>query len=250
MVEKLALEVIMIALVDIGNSRIKYCFYDQGVREGINYIDVHLFSDHWFKNTFKSITKIIVASVGNEDVTSQLLFESHKNNITYSRIYSEKSKNGVTSAYLKYEQLGVDRWLVLLASAKLYPDKNVLIIDAGTATTIDLLECSGKHVGGWILAGINTLFTSVMKDTSKVQAELQSNASIEFGTDTTQNVNNACWAATVGAIELAIIKAKSINIDIDLIILTGGNAQAIESLLITPCVNVEELIFHGLEAYC
>ena len=68
--------------------------------------------------------------------------------------------------------LGVDRWLAILAAAfKLYPQKNVLIIDAGTATTVDLLAKSGVHQGGWILPGItipclNSVLNLILRSTS------------------------------------------------------------------------------------
>jgi len=246
----------MIALVDIGNSRVKYCFYNEGIRGQVYYVETNLIDELWLTKTFDKIYQMIVASVGHDDITNQLSLHCDKNNISYMQVCSEKMKNGVTSAYKDYEKLGVDRWLALLASAQLYPKKNILVIDAGTATTIDLLDAKGMHIGGWILAGINTLFTSVIKDTKKVQVDkINDTACFQFGVNTDQNVNNACWAATIGAIQLGISHATSINVSVEHVILTGGNAKSIESLLAgsllnISCIRIDDLIFHGLEAYC
>jgi len=240
----------MIALIDIGNSRTKYCFYENEIRGTINYIPTNLLSELCFEKILNKVNRIVVASVGHEEISSKLALHCSKANIDYYSVKSEKTKNGVTSAYTKPEKLGVDRWLTLLASAKLYPNKNILIIDAGTATTIDLLDVTGKHLGGWILAGINTLLTSLIKSTNKVQVDTENNiANIKFGTDTTENVNNACWAATMGIIQQAVTEAKNIDVEIDRIILTGGHAEDIENLLEDPCIRIDDLIFYGLEIY-
>ncbi|RGP39468.1 Pantothenate kinase [Altererythrobacter insulae] len=140
----------------------------------------------------------------------------------------------------------------------MYPDENILIIDAGTATTVDLLNRNGQHQGGWILAGIKALFTSIVSNSTLVHAQSKTQASLTFGTNTTDNVNNACWAATVGMIEQAIVQAKKI-VDVDRIILTGGDGKALTQLLLAQTSQhsftvenilfMEHLIFYGLEQY-
>lgn len=63
--------------------------------------------------------------------------------------------HGVSNAYRPAQGIGVDRWLCLLGAAALTPN-DVMIVDAGSAITIDLLRSDGQHLGGAILPGFNT----------------------------------------------------------------------------------------------
>ncbi len=62
---------------------------------------------------------------------------------------------GVTSAYQQPQRLGVDRWLALLGGYSMGVT-DAMIIDAGSAITVDLLKKDGQHLGGAILPGFNT----------------------------------------------------------------------------------------------
>jgi len=239
----------MIALVDIGNSRTKYCIVCQEKRSGVQIITNKLLSKVYLAKCFSKVDKLIVASVNHNELTEKIELWCQQQNIPYQQVVSEKSKSGVVSGYRKPIQLGVDRWLTLIAANILHPNKNILVVDAGTATTIDLLASDGEHQGGWILAGIDTLFSCVLDNTSQVQADVAELASLAFGANSSENVNNATWAATVGAINLAVLQSEQQGVVIDEILLTGGNGGALASLISHQCTVVEDLVFIGLQAY-
>lgn len=239
----------MIALVDIGNTRTKFCLEKQGNRGVVTSVANELLSTDYFTANFSGVEKLIVASVSRNELTERIQYWCDKYNIAYQQVVTEKQKNEVVSAYSVPSQLGVDRWLTLLATNALYPNKNVLIIDAGTATTIDILCCNGQHLGGWILAGIDMLFNCVLDNTSQVKANVVHTASLSFGSSTTENVNNATWAATVGAINLAITQSEQKGIIIDEILLTGGNSYRLQELLTHNSIVIDDLVFIGLQVY-
>lgn len=240
----------MIALVDIGNSRTKFCVVSQQTRGSVQSISNELLSSDYLAKFFDSkIDKLIVASVGHTEQVHKIELWCRQGNISYQQVVSEKHRNDVISAYHHPSQLGVDRWLTLLAANVLYPSKNSLIVDAGTATTIDLLAANGKHQGGWILAGIDTLFSCVLDNTSQVKANVDKTASLSFGSSSSENVNNATWAATVGSINLAIMQSEQQGVAVDEILLTGGNGQILSTLLSQRCTVIEDLVFIGLETY-
>lgn len=239
----------MIALVDIGNSRTKYCIHSYARRSTIASFDNELLSNKFLDSTFRKIDKLILACVSHNELAEKIKLWCSQNNIGYRQVVSEKSRNGVISAYDSPMQLGVDRWLTLIAASSLHPKKNILIVDAGTATTIDLLASNGEHKGGWILAGIDTLFSCVLDNTSQVQANAGKSASLTFGFNSSDNVNNATWAATVGAINLAILQSEHQGVAVDEVLLTGGNGLTLSSLLSCECTVIEDLVFVGLQAY-
>lgn len=239
----------MIALIDIGNSRTKFCIVNNGSRGPIKSFTNELLSSDYLNEFFNKVDKLIVASVSCNELTDKIELWCDKHNKSYLKVVSEKRRNDVVSAYHQPSQLGVDRWLTLIAANSLYPSKNILIIDAGTATTIDVLAANGEHQGGWILAGINMLFSSVLDNTSQVKVNEVSDACLSFGASSSENVNNATWAATIGAINLAVSQSEQQGVIIDEILLTGGNGSALARLLLQPCTLIEDLVFVGLQVY-
>lgn len=239
----------MIVLIDIGNTRTKYCIVSEGKRSSQQGVaNMHFCYDFLCEN-FSDATKVIVASVSHEQQTDKIKDWCQENNITYQQVVSETKKNAVITGYQEPSQLGIDRWLALIGSAEIFPNKNILIIDAGTATTIDFLAATGKHQGGWILAGINTLISSVLANTVQVQANNNEKESLAFGTNTSENVHNAAWAATVGSINLAISQVQQQGFILDEVIFTGGNGNLLSSLISYRSTVIDELVFTGLQAY-
>ena len=155
---------------------------------------------------------------------------------------------GVTSSYQHPATFGVARWLTLIAAKAYCKNENVLIIDAGTATTVDLLDKSGQHLGGWILPGIDLLFNSLLVNTVQISATQQHLPTLSFGTNTSECVNNACWAATLGFVEQAVIQAKA-QVSLDKVLITGGNAEKLSALISTEHQVIHQLVFLGLQHY-
>ena len=68
-------------------------------------------------------------------------------------VFSEPACCGVENGYADFSQLGVDRWLALIAARVRLPQrKRILVVMAGTAVTADLLE-GAQHQGGMIAPG-------------------------------------------------------------------------------------------------
>ena len=239
----------MITLLDIGNTRTKYCTVESGVRSKLHAIANEDVSPDFLSSHFGLSTKLITACVSHEKLINLIATWCDRNNTEFHRVKSESKKNNVISGYEIPEQLGVDRWLTIIAASELYPKMNVLIIDAGTATTIDFLTESGQHKGGWILAGVTMLVSTLLMNTSQVSARSKENPSIRFGTDTSENVHNGSIAATIGAIQLAISEINSLDYDLNKVIITGGNAHILSPLLTNSNIVIDELVFVGLQAY-
>lgn len=239
----------MIALVDIGNTRTKYVYQKGQELSVIEAVANEKVTMLWLDQHFSGINQLIVANVSQSALSELITTWANQHQINLHLVRTEKKRFGIVSAYNQPEKLGVDRWLAMIGAFKLYHGKNMLIIDAGTATTVDLLSASGQHLGGWIIPGIDTMFDSVLQQTANVEANKGENASIAFGRDTNENVNNACWAATVGAIEVAIRQAKLVVSELDLVLMTGGNEKALSNLLESKVTSVKNLVFIGLQAY-
>lgn len=262
----------MILLIDIGNSRTKYVQVHSEQLSEIVQLTNDEFNQAYFTQFFNQASRIIVANVANAELTHNLALWCADRSVDCLQVRSEQQKFGLTSAYQEATTLGIDRWLAMLGAIHLYPKKNVLIIDAGTATTVDFVNNLGQHQGGWILAGIQALFNSILSHSTLVHAEDNTEApSLAFGRNTSDNVNNACWAATLGLVDQSIHQAEQLG-TIDHILLTGGNGEALTKMLTEhlalqlpsshtkqSCMLghsadkktqfIEDLIFYGLKAY-
>lgn len=235
-------------LVDIGNTRTKYTFEQQGELSVIQSERNEDINEQWLENITVSVKIIIVASVSEEHLVDVFSEYAKQHSIEFFNVKSESKRFGVTSSYQNPITLGVDRWLTLLAANFFYSNENILIVDAGTATTIDLLDHNGKHLGGWILPGIDILFNSLLLNTSQIMATQEHHVDISFGKSTSDGVNNACWAATLGFINQSIIQAEK-QVSLDKIILTGGNAEKLSALLSSKHHIVHELVFIGMQRF-
>jgi type III pantothenate kinase len=237
----------LILLADIGNSRTKYLLKNVLASEGsasvVNNRDISI---EWLAKNWSKATKLILACVADKSLIALIECWAKDNGICISIIKSERQSFGVTSFYQNPTQLGVDRWLAMLGANILFPKENLLVVDAGTATTIDCLTADGQHRGGWILPGIDIMFSSLLANTANIDATLNRQESLSFGESTTSNVNSACWAATVGAIELAIRQSTQHFSLLDRVVLTGGNAEQVQVLIAQPTTLVKNLVFHGL----
>jgi type III pantothenate kinase len=236
-------------LLDIGNTNAKYVFYQDGQMSDVTCLPITSLSVNYCQQQFRNCAHILLADV-SAVATSILIEFATKYSKGLQIIQSESAKFGVTCGYANAQQLGVDRWLTMLAAKFRFPKQNCLIVDSGTATTIDLLDGKGTHHGGWIMPGLDMMSNAFSTVTAKVVVNTQQISELEFGHDTASNVNQGVVVATIGAIEQAITLAVKMGIAIDKIVLTGGKSEQLAKLLAPSCAVIDTLIFDGLALYC
>ena len=134
-------------LVDVGNTAIKLASHQDGK---ISFLAAD-------KIQWQDVEHVLVASVRTNTALNSLLEQAKCHGVKVTIAAVSAKHNGVSCAYKAYQNLGVDRWLVVLAAAKLYPGRTSLIVDAGTATTLDVLIDGKQHLGGWIVPGIDLM---------------------------------------------------------------------------------------------
>ena len=163
-----------------------------------------------------------------------------------TRFVSQARSAGVTNAYEQPERLGVDRWLALIGAAERVGG-NCIVIDAGSAITLDLLRGDGQHLGGAILPGINTSPQRFREIFSHIDFE-----------DPRIGHNDEPGSSTEAAIQIDY-PDRSIDRLRDLVtswiqrldqnaslLLTGGDAFRLQSELEQPGRIVPDLVFLGM----
>jgi type III pantothenate kinase len=178
--------------------------------------------------------------------------------LDWKQLTGNSSYEGMRTLYQDPNKLGADRWAALIG-ARVLSNTNSLVVNAGTATTIDLLGGNGVHYGGWILPGLDLMQESLQKNTAQLPLAIRSSAAkIEagFGKTTDQAITGGCDAAQIGAILRAVFLAKAMNHPVDRIWLGGGNAKILANeikqfpeLAVLPIESVESLVLRGLWAW-
>lgn len=157
-----------------------------------------------------------------------------------------KSSSGVTVGYDDPALLGVDRWLAVLAASLLSGFKKVLVVDCGSAITVDILD-SGVHCGGYIVPGVRLMVNALFKDTSKVKVAARA-AQDGPGRSTSEAVNNGVLLMAVSFVEGVCRRYCSGAEREWLLVLTGGDAAVVSAALNVGVAQQvrDELVLEGL----
>ena len=151
---------------------------------------------------------------------------------------------GVTNCYIEPEQLGSDRWAAMLGAYEFFKSA-VCIIDCGTATTVDVMNNDGKHLGGRIMPGLEMMRSSLLNDTAIIKEVL--GQCPEFTDNTADGVTSGIVRMLRAGLMDACDCAKKILGDDMKIIITGGSAGIILPLPELPDVRYDpHLVLKGI----
>ena len=238
----------MYLLIDIGNTRIKWQQRDVKNILLKDSILVEEFMDIDF-SSIKSVDKIIVSNVNHSIVLDKLkeILSKFKCPIIET---STDSNEYLINDYDDSTLLGVDRWIAALGAWKLY-QKRLLIINAGTAITVDLIDLDENNKahfkGGMILPGIAISLAVLNNSTNLIDTEIGKSQYPSLNTK--DAVTTGIMMSIQGAVNLVCRKLPS-SLPI---LLTGGDANLIYEQSEEDWksrIKLEDgLIFEGLMFY-
>ena len=230
---------------DLGNTRGKFQWDDGQALHFVGFWDYQhspepLLKDH-------AGEPFIFASVADSLVNQQLCAMARQFKMECQQVRTQASRFGVNNGYDNPKQLGVDRWLALIGARHLDQGPCV-VVDAGTAVTIDVMDSAGQHRGGWILPGLDLMTKALLGHTAALK-EVASDSNLSLATNTAQAIGNGNLAAVLGAISTALNQAKSPLGRPAQLWLTGGSAQQLSPWIELPHQVQSDLIFIGLRQY-
>ena len=239
-------------LLDIGNSRLKWGVLDNGAIHRTGHVRQTTIRERGLaaltSRLPRKVDTAFACNVAGESLAAELarLVKSHCNcDVKYAR--SEAQACGVTNSYRQPGRLGVDRWVAMIA-ARAACDSSSIVVDAGTAITIDALDDDGRHLGGQILPGIALMTESLGANTSdipRVRKRFSSRGMGVFARSTAAAVSQGVIGAAVGAVERATRVMREGGYD-PTIFLTGGDAPCLLKALVKEHVHSPNLVLEGL----
>ncbi|MBM5812929.1 MAG: type III pantothenate kinase [Gammaproteobacteria bacterium] len=242
----------MILLLDIGNTRLKWGWLDGGrlIPGGaISHGDAAADGRAALPALDPSPARILAANVAGQEIAQSLDQWAAQNcrlRIEYQR--STRTAAGLRSAYADPESLGVDRWLAMIGAWRRAPVPFVCIA-AGTAVTVDAVDATGQHLGGWILPGQALQVESLRRRTADIERnERRAPASVlgSFGTSTAGAVAEGSWQALAAAAGRAVRHLAGRTGTAPRVYLGGGDAGPILARLDVPAELAPDLVLEGL----
>ncbi len=125
------------------------------------------------------------------------------------------------TGYRDAAQLGVDRWHALLAARASYPDRALVVVAAGTATTVDGVTADGAFIGGVIAPGVRLMLESLARGTANLPYANGRMAGFPLGTD--DAIFTGVLGCQLGLIERFVRLFRAEYGD-PLVVLSGGHA--------------------------
>jgi len=237
-------------LVDIGNTNLKWCWFEGGQLGEINFVPHQrgavpdLPQRCWSHE--RRPDAVLVANVAAPEINHQIdKWISDNWRLVPKFMVSESECAGVTNGYTRPEQLGVDRWLTLIAVYNRYSTP-ACIVDIGTATTIDLIGENGQHLGGLILPGFELMRNALLQGTHIPRVDSIKNNPKLLGTDTATAVASACINSTAALVERVVYMETEKLGEQPSVYLTGSDAELLQSALMVPTKLQLDLVMSGL----
>jgi type III pantothenate kinase len=234
----------VILAVDAGNSRIKWALHDRNafVHEGsVARIDLGLLERAW--ESLPVVDVIVVANVAGEAVRSglQKLFARWRSEPRW--IAATAAQCGVVSRYDDPSQLGADRWAALIGARQLVTG-SCLVVNAGTAMTVDGLSAQGEFLGGIIVPGFDLMHQALASNTAELSSERGSFAS--FPRSTRDAVTSGAVQALCGAVERMRVAMVADGHGEPTLLVGGGAAEIVVQRLGRPVRSADKLVLEGL----
>ena len=209
-------------ILDVGNSRIKIAVFEQKTQ-----IELFVFEPKEAQKKIENILKkypntthSVISSVGNLNTTVLSYLETH----TTIRAINHETKFPFNNLYATPKTLGIDRMVVAAGAVLKYPNKNRLVIDAGTCITYDYIDKKDNYLGGAISPGITIRYKSLNDYTANLPLLEKKEVEYYIGNSTENSIHSGIINGICHEIEGFISQYSYKNQDLTLI-LTGGDAD-------------------------
>jgi type III pantothenate kinase len=241
-----------VLVIDVGNSRMKWGLHGPrgwavlGVTPNSEIGTLALRDWHSLPRPLRAVGVNVAGEAARVRVEGQLT----RWKIVPEWLAASESACGVVNRYARPSQLGADRWASLVAARRraladeLFAPACV-VVNAGTAVTIDALDADGVFQGGLILPGMRLMLETLAANTATLKSE--PGAFREFPDNTADALYSGAVQAICGAIEQMRRRVDTDAAHVR-VYLSGGAAAEIAPHLSPPVEIVESLVLEGVLA--
>ena len=229
-------------IIDAGNTRVKAAVFEVNTL-----IEVVFFDENKFLSEVKKILKKYKIEHG---ILSSVSFISEKKieklqSLVHLIVLSSSTKVPFINLYQTPKTLGVDRIALVSGAVKRFPNKNILVIDAGTCITFDFVNDKLEYFGGAISLGVEMRYKALHTFTSKLPFLEKGYPSDFIGKNTQESMNSGVVNGVIQEIDGVInqYKNKFSNLTV---VLTGGDTNFLSKQLKSSIFAHQNFLLEGL----
>jgi type III pantothenate kinase len=225
--------------IDLGNTTSRLFIFDGARRigkENIPNLDVYAMEKFLEEHLIKA--SILSTVVDDDNGIIEMLHAK-----TDFVMLNSSTPLPIDNLYKTPETLGADRLANAVAVSRLYPDKNVLIIDAGTCIKYDFINRAKQYLGGNISPGFKMRLDAMHQFTDKLP-QLEPSFATGIGTTTKDSMMTGAFRGIVHEMNGFILQYSERN-PIE-IVMTGGDARYFAEELNFPIFAEPDLTGIGL----
>jgi type III pantothenate kinase len=228
--------------IDIGNTRVKAAVFEED-----KLIELFVFDKKIIISQIRKIIKKHPISLGimsNVGSVSAKKMAQLKKSFDFM-VVSASLKVPFTNLYKTPKTLGVDRIALVAGAVKQFPNKNVLIIDAGTCITFDFIDSKASYLGGAISPGINMRYKALNKFTANLPLITTLQLDDFIGKNTEESIISGVLNGVQNEIN-GIIEAyreKYLHLTV---VLTGGDTNFLSKQLKSSIFANQNFVLQGL----
>ena len=234
----------MIVEIDVGNSRVKWRTVCGGVvkERGVD----SAFNDSMAEQIcrYGVPDRVRLSNVGDDSAVQKIEALAKDWGCTVQCAVTTAEAGGVVCGYDVPADMGVDRWLALLAAWQ-YSKRSCVVVDAGSAITVDLLAADGLHQGGYIVPGLSLIRQSLLGGTAKVRVSSDIYVGVSPGRTTQQAVIHGSLLMLGGLVEGAVGQLMTMGVPPQILV-TGGDGELLLPLLSGDACYIGDLVMDGL----
>ncbi len=231
--------------IDAGNTRIKWALHDGARWRKRGWIETKRAAGLARPfSALRDVDTVVISNVAGVAVRKQLQRTLEGKPVPLW-LKSSRSEAGVSSSYAIPAQLGCDRWAAVIGAYRLFGTAAV-VVNAGTALTVDALTADGVFAGGTISPGVDLMRTALAENTAGLKRRP---GGFSFFPDATGDaIVSGAINASCGAIERMARFLEETGHNAPLCVLSGGGAGLIAPHLNLEVKLVDNLVLEGLLA--
>ncbi|MFQ3181479.1 MAG: type III pantothenate kinase [Polaribacter sp.] len=228
--------------IDIGNTRVKAAVF-----EGDKLVELYVFDKSKIISETRKIVNNNTISAGiisNVATISEKKISQLKKSVNF-QVVSASSKVPFINLYKTPNTLGVDRIALVSGAVKQFPDKNVLIIDAGTCITFDFVNSKSEYVGGAISPGIKMRYRALNAFTANLPLIQSLELNDFIGKNTEESIISGVLNGVQNEINGVIEDYKHKYLYLT-VVLTGGDTNFLSKQLKSSIFANQNFLLQGL----
>jgi len=231
-------------VIDIGNTLSKVAIFD-----GTDIVELNTtkkISVDYFHNLLENLQDIqssIIAHVADIDIQIINYLASNLNLI----VLNETTPLPFINKYETPSSLGYDRIAAVAGASGIFPNENVLVIDAGSCITYDFITSAKEYIGGGISPGLKMRFSALNTFTGKlplINSDPEKSVKL-IGTDTKKSILSGVQNGVLHEVD-GIIDAYKMLFPGLKIVLSGGDYKYFDKTLKNNIFAIPNIVLRGL----